>query len=275
MLSIHFLNVGKGNCTIIGHPSSRISIVDIDNSRIESNERKLTDPIKYIKNFNITSIFRFVLTHPDMDHMSGLNVLSNYVDIINFWDTQNNKTIDRSSWDDSPYNKRDWDKYQSFKNKTESPKYIINYRRDEGPYWIDDNITILSPSHNLVKKANETNEYNHLSYVLMVEHNGVKILLGGDASVAAWEDILNDCRRSLLKADILLASHHGSKENIYKPALEAISPDFVIVSVAEGVDYAYDIYSNYAKKDVYSTKHKNNIILEVDDYGRYRFTFGN
>lgn len=273
MLSIHFLNVGKGNCTIIGHPSSRISIIDIDNSRIKSNERKLTDPIRYIKNFNITSVFRFVLTHPDMDHMSGLNELSNGVNIINFWDTDNKKIIDDSSWDESPYDRRDWEKYHSFKNKEESPKYIINYRRDEDRYWIDDNITVLSPSHNLVKKANDTKEYNHSSYVLMVEHKGVKILLGGDATVEAWEDILNECGRSLLKADILLAPHHGSKENIFKPALEAISPDYVIVSVAEGVEYAYDFYSNHAKRDVYSTKHKNNIILEVDDYGRYRFTF--
>lgn len=273
MLTIHFLNVGKGNCTIIGHPSGRISIIDIDNSRIKSTERKLTDPIRYVKNFNITSVFRFVLTHPDMDHMSGLNELSNNVDIVNFWDTENNKIIDNSSWDESPYDQGDWKKYHSFKNREESPKYIINYRRDEGRYWTDDNITILSPSRNLVKKSNDTKEYNHLSYVLMVEHKGVKILLGGDASVEAWEDILNDCGRSLLKADILLASHHGSKNNIFKSVLEAISPDYVIVSVAEGVEYAYDFYSNLAKKDIYSTKYKNNIILEVDDYGRYRFTF--
>lgn len=271
MLRIHFLNVGKGNCTIIEHPSRRISIIDIDNSRIKNNERKLTDPIRYIKNIN--SIFRFILTHPDMDHMSGLNELLEKFEIINFWDTENNKTIDNSSWTDSPYNRSDWDIYQSLKNKNESPKYIINYRGVENQFWIDDNITILSPSRYLVKKANDTQEYNHLSYVLRLEHKGIKILLCGDASVEAWKDILNNCNRSLLKADILLAPHHGSKESIFEPVLKAVSPDYIIVSVAEGTDYAYDYYSKLATKDVFSTKNKNNIILEVDDYGRYSFSF--
>ena len=273
MLVIHFLNVGKGNCTIIEHPSGRISIIDIDNSRIKSNERKLTDPIRYVKRVNKASVFRFVLTHPDMDHMSGLSGLSNITEIINFWDTENNKTIENSSWDESPYDRRDWEKYRSFKNKKENPKYIINYRRDEDLYWKDDNITILSPSHNLIKKANEAEDYNHLSYVLMQEHKGIRILFGGDASAEAWEEILDECGKSRLKADILLAPHHGSKNNIYKPALEAISPDYVIVSVAEGVDYAYDFYKNLVKKKVFSTKDKGNIILEVDDYGGYSFFF--
>ena len=273
MLKIHFLNVGKGNCTIIKHPSGRISIIDIDNSRIKNNERKLTDPIKYVKSVNISRVFRFILTHPDMDHMSGLNGLSNNTEIINFWDTENNKSIENSSWDESPYDRRDWEKYRSFKNKKENPKYIINSRRDEDHYWMDDHITVLSPSHDLIKKAHETEDYNHLSYVLMLEQKGVKILFSGDASVEAWEEILDECGKSLLKADILLAPHHGSKNNIFKPALEAISPDYVIVSVAEGVDYAYDFYKNLVKKKVFSTKDKGNIILEVDDYGRYRFTF--
>ncbi len=273
MLKIHFLNVGKGNCTIIEHPSGNISIIDIDNSRIKNNERKLTDPIEYIKSLKLSSIFRFILTHPDMDHMSGLNQLANNFKIINFWDTQNKKSIDNSTWDESPYDRKDWEKYLSFKNKEASPKYIINYRGDEDRYWTDDSITILSPSHNLIKNANETEEFNHLSYVLLLEHRGFRILFCGDASAEAWEEILDDCGKSSLQADILLASHHGSKNNIFKPALEAISPSFVIVSVAEGVDYAYQFYKNLANKNVYSTKDKGNIILEINDYGRYRLTF--
>lgn len=31
MLRIHFLNVGHGDCTIIEHPSGRLSVIDINN----------------------------------------------------------------------------------------------------------------------------------------------------------------------------------------------------------------------------------------------------
>src|SRR5438552_3460135 len=33
MLRIHFLNVGHGDCTIIEHPSGRLSMIDINNSQ--------------------------------------------------------------------------------------------------------------------------------------------------------------------------------------------------------------------------------------------------
>ena len=41
MLKIHFLNVGHGDCTVIKHPTGRLSIVDINNGDeldLESSE---------------------------------------------------------------------------------------------------------------------------------------------------------------------------------------------------------------------------------------------
>jgi len=32
-ITFHFLNVGKGNCTVIEFPSERLSVIDIDDSR--------------------------------------------------------------------------------------------------------------------------------------------------------------------------------------------------------------------------------------------------
>jgi len=108
MLGVHFLNVGKGNCTILDFPSGRLSMIDIDNSRISGDEEVLTDPIEYLlSNFKNPELFRFVLTHPDMDHMSGLDELANKVFIRNFWDTKHNKTISEDDWKSSSYNKED------------------------------------------------------------------------------------------------------------------------------------------------------------------------
>ena len=85
-ITFHFLNVGKGNCTIIDFPSGRLSVIDIDDSRALSQNEKLamllekkaslTNPIDYIvSKFADREIFRFILTHPDMDHMSGIKRL--------------------------------------------------------------------------------------------------------------------------------------------------------------------------------------------------------
>ncbi len=113
----------------------------------------------------------------------------------------------------------------------------------------------MSPSASLVKLANDKEEYNHLSYVLRIEYAGVKVILGGDASKEAWDEIYKHYKDEFLKADVFLAPHHGSATNVHKDAFEAIDPDYVIGSVAEGVDYDYDYYSKLAKKKALSTKY--------------------
>jgi competence protein ComEC len=260
--------VGKGNCTIIEFPE-RLAIIDIDNSKVEG-DRTLTDPVAYMqKSFEGKSIFRFILTHPDMDHLSGLNELADKFSIINFWDTNHDKTIEDEDWDNCPYNKEDWDKYLDFRKREENPKCLILHRGDTGDYWTQDKMEILSPSTELERIANEKADYNHLSYVLMVKYAGVKILLGGDATKEAWEEILKECGADNLKADIFLAPHHGSENNIHEEAFEAIAPDHVIVSVAEGVEYAREYYKKLAKDMVLSTKFYGTMVVTVNDGGKY------
>ncbi len=179
MLKVHFLNVGKGNCTMIEFPSGRMAIVDIDNSRVGDGDSRV-DPIDYYRdNFSNKSLWRFILTHPDMDHMSGLDEFSQNVPIVCFWDTEHEKQMN-DDWDASPYNKDDWDKYQEFRLSTEKPQCLRNYQKESNHYWAEDNITILAPTQDMVELAKKTEEYNHLSYVLKFEYKGVVFLLGGD-----------------------------------------------------------------------------------------------
>lgn len=271
MLKIHFLNVGKGNCTIIEFPSGHLAMVDIDNSRIADDDDVLTEPVDYfLSKFPNQSLFRFILTHPDMDHLSGLNQLAKKVSIANFWDTDHNKSFSDEDWEGSPYDKKDWDKYLILRKSSSDPKALQLYRGATSDCcWTQDNISILSPSSSLVKLANEEEEYNHLSYVLRVEYAGVKVILGGDASKEAWDEIYKHYKGEFLKADVFLAPHHGSTYNVHKDAFETIEPDYVIVSVAEGVDYDYDYYKGLANKMVLSTKYYGTIRLEIKDDGNY------
>lgn len=270
MLKIEFLNVGKGNCTLITFPSGRFTIVDIDNSRVNGDNR-LTDPIEFLKkhHFGIPP-FRFILTHPDMDHLSGLEQLINYQMPTNFWDTNNNKSITDSDWNSSPYNKGDWDTYQSIRSKKFGLTYNC-FRRGDRPdcCFVQDNIEILSPNEELEQLANESKEYNHISYVLLIRFAGRKIILGGDASTDVWENILSHYGKEYLKSDIFLAPHHGSENNIHDEAFKAIAPSYVIVSVVSKVDYAYDYYNKLASSLVLSTKYYGNITVEVKDNGEY------
>jgi len=41
-------------------------------------------PVSYLQEFNVNSIFRFILTHPDMDHMDGIKNFYNNIKFIIF-----------------------------------------------------------------------------------------------------------------------------------------------------------------------------------------------
>lgn len=83
----HFLNVLNGDCSIIQHPSGHVTVVDVNNAGVAPTVAQLEkalapgnfgqknnpiDPIAYMRSHGLDSVFRFILTHPDMDHMGGM-----------------------------------------------------------------------------------------------------------------------------------------------------------------------------------------------------------
>lgn len=116
MLKVHFLNVGKGNCVVIKFPSGRLTVVDIDNSRIDDDNDTLQDPIEFLdSHYPNESIFRFILTHPDMDHMSGLHELHTKRKLVNFWDTEHEKKVSLNQLSLGGYSKHDWLAYEKLR----------------------------------------------------------------------------------------------------------------------------------------------------------------
>jgi len=264
MLKVDFLNVGKGNCTVILFPSGRLTVVDIDNSRIDDKEETLQCPIDFIRNnYREKDIFRFILTHPDMDHMSGLAELIKHKTIYNFWDTDHEKEVDADNMHLGGYDSADWKAYQKLRVSSSEPKAHKILRDESSDFWNQDNIEVLSPTKKLIDLAKDSEEHNHLSYVLKIQHRGISILLGGDATKDAWQDIYEHYGKDKLKADVFLAPHHGSPDNINEDVFQHIKPKYVIVSDHEGHKYDYAYYNKLASVRVCSTKHHGNISLSI------------
>lgn len=266
MVKLHFLNVGKGSCAWIEF-RTRLGIIDIDDVH-SRNDSTLTDPIWYYEShFAGRSVFRFILTHPDMDHMSGLDRLAGATSIKNFWDTINDKKIGEGDWFE-PYKQEDWDRYQEFRTSQQDPKCLRLYRDETSDCcWVEDGLTILSPTPALDQKAGDSEDYNHNSYVIMQEHAGIKVLHGGDATPAAWDSMLEDLGADRLKANVLVAPHHGSEHSVHPEALRAVEPEWVIVSLDCEAEYDEDFYTDLATRGVLTTCERGNIVVEIDDNG--------
>jgi competence protein ComEC len=296
-LVIHFLNVGHGDCTFIELPSGRLMMIDINNSKSLPEADKvalaaaskvsifefsragvlkaswedyyrslLVDPYDYYEaNFAGTPIFRYLQTHPDMDHMNGLFrfFMQGEVPLLNFWDVGHAKTFKKEDFDSSPYDYADWLAYEFLRQGSGvkdgqivagAHKVLKMERDDEGRYWTDDRIRVLSPTAELVTGCDASDSYNNCSYVVKISYGGRSVILPGDAEESAWKSMLAGLSEGSLTCDILKAAHHGRNSGFYQSAVEAMDPRIVICSVGKKPDTdASDDYARIAEK-VLSTR---------------------
>jgi hypothetical protein len=132
---------------------------------VQDSKKEL--PIEFLKRkYPGQSLFRFILTHPDLDHMRGLKRLH---ESIGF--THTKPTPDYRSDSD----REDWEFYHklrsgSVRNCTRGDSCFA-FGKDENGVPGGDSIEILSPTPTLVKSCNQAGKSNDLSLVLRIRHN--------------------------------------------------------------------------------------------------------
>ena len=269
---VHFLNVKEGNCTWIAHPSGRDTIIDVSNASLsdESEEIRVNEssavntrgnynqknhpvnPITYLRKFGVKRIFRFILTHPDMDHLDGIEDLFSCFSVLNFWDTSNNKVMDEStSW--GKYKQTDWNFYQTIRKKESSPKTLHLYTGSEGKYFNEnedgtsgaDGLYILAPTKDLIALANKSKNYNDGSYVILYRTgNNKKIIFAGDSAENTWKYIIENHESIVSDIDVLIAPHHGRKSGGDEEYLDTLNPKLTIFGNARSEHLDYNSWNN-------------------------------
>lgn len=248
---------------------------------------KLTDPIPYYltnikdQQGNVKPIWRFIATHPDMDHLAGLARLQEELvagripAMHNFWDT--NHSFGKDNFEAGKYDEKDWDEYQAIRGGARGANILRLHRRSTGNYWTDDGIEILGPSPALEKKAGEQGKPNLFSYVLKITYGGCVVILGGDALSESWQEIhdyymnTSEVPVGWLSADILKASHHGRDAGYHQEAVALINPQYTIISVGKKPESdATGKYRGYTSKKVLSTRQYGNIVVKLFPTGKFR-----
>ena len=304
MLKVHFLNVGHGDCTVIAHPSGRLTMIDINNSQyydedtrkelvgeelqkshgvsLASNslsplleafaadavlakaKRELTDPIQFMKDtYPGHRLWRYIQTHPDLDHMRGLQRLDAEIGFDNFWDTANDKAVTSFR---SDADRVDWNAYRGQRSRklyTRGDNHFA-FGNEENGIPGGDGIEILSPNAEIVGACNTMDKFNDISLVIRVHHAGRSVLLSGDAESLAWENMVATYG-DWLKSDFLKASHHGRDSGYHMQAVRHIKPIMTFVSV--GQKPATDASSKYRNfsRQVASTRFYGNIELRIQN----------
>jgi beta-lactamase superfamily II metal-dependent hydrolase len=308
-LSIHFLNVGHGDCTLIEHPSGRITMIDINNSKtlpesdVDALATKanlseaafrsslfaprgfrswedyylslLVDPVGYFRSHfpSWASVFRYIQTHPDMDHMSGLYRFfwQEKIALENMWDTAHTKAKEKADFEGSRFDYLDWLVYQLMRKghlvDDRTHKVLELEQGANSQYYADDNITVLAPTADLVAYANATENWNNSSYVIRISHAGRSVILPGDAEKPAWDKIQEVHEYEDVACDVLKAAHHGRESGYSETAVEVMNPSYVICSVGKKPSTdASDEYASHGAR-VLSTRANGTIKVTINDDG--------
>lgn len=208
-IEVHFIDAGQGDATLI-KTGNHAMLID---SGCEDGGTKLQ---MYLTKQGVEKLDYLILTHPDSDHIGGADVIINKFEcgMVMMPDLKKNT---------SSY--RDVQSALKYKNyDSTAPKVGDTYELGNAKF------TILAPC-----KSYEDANNNSIALILKFGNNS--FLFTGDAEEEAEEDILNN--GIFIKADVYKAGHHGSKSSSTEEFVDAISPEYAVISCGEGNDYGH------------------------------------
>lgn len=215
-LKVAFLDVGQGDAIYIEAPNKKQILID------GGRDQKVLSELSRIMPFSDRSIDIVMSTHPDADHIGGLeHVLDRYTTEI-FFDTgarSGTKT------------------YQSLVDtiKDKEISHVVARRGTDIVLDQKNNIVlhIIFPDHSIFDS-----DTNDSSLTTMLSFEDHKILLTGDLS-SEKELYLLDIDGEKLNSDILKIGHHGSRTSSAPEFIEIVSPEMAIISAGENNSYGH------------------------------------
>lgn len=203
-LEVHFIDVGQGDAILITCAGESMLIDG-------GNEYKGTTVQLYLHKHNIDSLKYLVASHPDADHIGGLDVIVTKYDI-------ESETV----W--IPNIVRDTKAYLELVDAIDYRNYKMKLPEKGHEYPLGD------AKISFVYATDESLDDNDKSLVVKVKHGEKSFLFTGDISDAVEASLAKEYN---LAADVLKVSHHGSKHSTTPEFIDLVKPSYAVFSVGE------------------------------------------
>ena len=257
------INGQQGDMFYIKHASSNFTIIDCcitdDNKDLVLNEMKKISESK--------DITRFISTHPDEDHICGLEHLNSKLGLLNFYCVENNavKEDETDSFKEYCRLRDDSDKHY-FVQADCKRKWMNENDENDGKNYGSSGIFFKWPKidnsdfQNALNDAAEGKTYNNLSPIFTYSiKEGATFMWMGDIESDFVDKVKSDIEWP--QVDILFAPHHGRKSGkLPSDILKKLNPKVVIIGEApsNNIDY-YQGYNTFTQNST------GNITFECDN----------
>lgn len=223
-LTITFLDVGQGDCTVIQTPDNRIVVIDTGGLSLNYDTRDIKTYaatrtlLPFLNHIGANSIDVLITTHYDLDHIGGLIPLLKHKKVDLYIDNGGRS-------EKLPIIQN------LIKNRVAEVKSISN--PIELTLTKDTSLSFLLPSGPISFESKNNN-----SVVIMLKHKSLKALFTGDLE-SEGESYLSSRYKDLLDADIYKLGHHGSITSSTLPLLEQVNPKVGVVSAGRYNRYGH------------------------------------
>lgn len=237
ILKVSYIDVKQGDATFIEFPNGKVMLIDA------GKKDQGINVINYIKNLGYNKIDYVVGTHPDSDHIGGLQQVIENFEIGSIY-------MPKKSSNTKTY----LNLLKSIKNKNLN---IITAKKDV--------VILENPLTKIIAPVKDYKDSNDSSAVIKIIYHDRSFLFMGDASVKSESDIDD------VSADVVKIGHHGSKTSSSINFIKRTRAKYAIVSVGKNNMYHHpneQVLNNWTKygAEILRTDEKGNIIIVTDGY---------
>lgn len=233
----------RGDMFYINHDSPSFTVIDCYLKDGEGNNARKDEIIKEIKEEVIKkNVFRFISTHPDNDHIAGIEYLDDSLEITNFYAVDNKRPTDDNDRSLACYHRLLAEK--NFAIKCGIKRVWLNKGNDQNEsseinfMWPDLENEKFKQALNFVSEGKKIN--NICPIFTYTAKNGATYMWMGDLETEMQQAYYDEYKKHIPQVDILFQPHHGRKSgSVPTDLLEALNPKLIIIGNApsEHIDY--------------------------------------
>lgn len=249
-VKIEVLDIGQGDASLI---YTKDEVIMIDTGDVDERDRLE----KLLKERNISTIDKLIITHPHADHIGGAYVVFKNVNVKEVYDNGDATTSKT---------------YQTYLKNIKQKNIAYHQLKAGDTVDFGDGVSfkVFSPTEKMIKNDDDL---NNNSIVGQLRYKDFTMLFTGDSERDAEQNMVKSYGNEL-QSDVLKSPHHGSRTSSSDDYLKTVKAKDVIISLAADNEYGHphkqtlDRYKKY-NMNVYRTDQDGTITITTDGSDDY------